>query len=340
MPPRRTAVSTAVELARKRRKKKEEERKEEKVEEPVSKPAVVSAQPSTPSQAAGTFVSERTKKPSGITLPGGRTFLGLTPDEVREIQQREGLEELPPIGEAIALEKKREEAPALLEQAGAFEEVTPQRTELSTSGVEGQFIENIPVAGPVASAISNLISPRGFEGPTTPETIREQALRKIRDNSFREGTNAQVKFGTFIEGIPVAGPAVSKYVSGLIQTPSGNAEDITAELASLGEEATNNQEKTQSGKMPSDYAMGRARAMEEQLAELEGRLKYLVNISPVLQAETDNVNRIEQKIFETKQRVDNFRAAASFALTADITGTGRVVPTDEQLYLELLEQSK
>ena len=227
-----------------------------------------------------------------------------------------------------------------LEQAGAFEEVTPTRTELSTSGVEGEAIEDVLIAGPVASAIGNLVNPRGFEGPVTEETIREQALRKIRDDAFAEGTSNQVKWGTFIETIPIAGKAVSNYASGLIQTPSGNANDIIREIESLGTEATNNQEKTRSGIMPPEFALARARQMEEQLAVLEGRLKYLVNISPVLQAEVDNVNAIEQKIFETKERTDNFRTAAAFANTAAITGTGRAVPTDEQLFFELKEKAR
>ena len=235
------------------------------------------------------------------------------------------------------VQAEKQQVGGQLEQAGAFEEVTPRRKELSRSGVEGEFIENVPIAGPVASAISNLLNktPQGFDAPLSDETVREAGLRQISINEFQKGTSAQVKFGTLIEAIPIAGKLVSNYAAGLIQTPSANADAIIADITQLGEEATNNQEKTRSGIMPPEFAVARAKEMEEDIAELEGRLQYLVNISPILQAETDNVNKIETKIFQIKERIDNFRTAASFALTASITGTGRVIPTDEQIFFEL-----
>ena len=112
---------------------------------------------------------------------------------------------------------------------------------------------------------------------------------------------------------------------------------VLAEIEKIATTATNNQEKTRSGIMPAAFAMNRARVMEERIAELEGRLKLLINQSKVLQANTDQVNLMMQAILDAKIRTDNFRTAASFALTADLTGTGRIVPTDEQIYFELKE---
>ena len=332
------SVTLAKQVGKGRKEKKEEQ--EQKLidapnivpapaPEPTAEPTPT-AQPeffATEAQVKAAFGDRPVSRSERIQLDfallrGGGDIKGFGPDRGFTGEQAEIVKQ------AAEAERLRPEQQAQLEAAGAFEEVTPQRTELSTSTVA----QGVPIASPVAAAISNLLNPEGFEGPVTEETVREQALRKIRDDELKKGTSEQVKFGVLIESIPLVGKAVSTYAGGLIQTPSANADAIIGEIESLGQEATNNQEKTRSGIMPASFAMSRARQMEEQLAELEGRLKYLVNISPILQAETDNVNKIEQKIFETKERTDNFRTAAAFALTAELTGTGRPIPTDEQMF--------
>lgn len=335
MPQKRTAIET---ITAARRKKKRQEKIEKRAEEMRQESAQVeptkAVAPPLVTQPPGTggtpIPGAVTKGGGGVITIDGKDFV-VTPTQRDIIEGRVRPGRL--VGVSGAQAALQQAATGTLEQAGAFEEVTPTRTELSTPGVEGDF----PISSPIASAISNLISPKGFLDPLTDETIREKALRKVRFDEFKKGTSNQVKFGVFIETIPIAGKAVSSYVSGLIQTPSGNAENIFAEISAFGEEATNNQEKTRSGIMLASFAMARAKEMEEQIAELEGRLKYLVNISPILQAETDNVNKWETKIFQVKERIDNFRTAAAFALTADLTGTGRVVPTDEELYFALKE---
>jgi len=298
-----------------------------------------------PSTAEGTFVDVNTGKPSGITIDG-KTYLGLGPQDVEAIQQRRAEDAAigsTPIEESVREESLKESAMRPLEKAGAFEEITPTRTELSPENISGP-LGKLPVIGPIMNAIANVLTPQEFEQgfgiPITPETVREQALRTLRDDSFKEGLSLAESFGSFIESIPIIGSLARKYAAGLIETPSSNADAVIANLESLGTEATNNQEKTRSGIMPSEYAIDRARKMEEQIAQLEGRLKVLINSSPILQANTDEVNRIEQKIFETKERVNNFRNAARFAYTASLTGTGRVVPTDEQLFFELMDKRK
>ena len=108
----------------------------------------------------------------------------------------------------------------------------------------------------------------------------------------------------------------------------------------MGEEATNGQEKARSGIQDPFFALERAREMEQELAQLKGRLQLLVNQSPVLQANTDELNRMEDVIFKVETQISNYRTAATFALTAELTGTGRIVPTDEALFNELREARK
>ena len=75
--------------------------------------------------------------------------------------------------------------------------------------------------------------------------------------------------------------------------------------------------------------------MEEDLAKLEGRIKLLISTSAQLRASTDNVNLIQENILEAREKVNRYRTASEFGLTAQLTGAGRIIPTDEQLFFEL-----
>lgn len=308
-------------------------------------------------QRAGGGILTTKDQPSGIELPDDRTFLGLSPDEVREIQQRKGLG-LPLISERAEQERKKGEAIPILEEAGAFEEVTPREVELSP-----ELKTDIPFLTPTLGAASQVAKPRSvlgiardkgwfpkllpeiktgeeaFPTPETPEMLREAALRQISIDRFNKGTTEAEKWGAFMETLP-GFSFIDQWVQGVVEAPYGNTKDVLAEIEKIATTATNNQEKTRSGIMPPAFALDRVRIMEERIAELEGRLKSLINESKILQANTDEVNVMMQKILDAKIRTDNFRTTASFAYTAELTGTGRIIPTDEQLYFELKEGKK
>ncbi len=284
-------------------------------------------------------------------LATARARLAGLPEEValRDIRAPETAEEI----QQAKLIKGKAGFGEELEQAGAFEDVTPREVELSPD-----LKTDVPVITPTLGAASQFIEPRpilvwardkgwlgdffpekrtgeeAFAIPETPETLREAALRQISINAFNEDTTRAEKFGALMELLPAFG-AIDQWVQGVIESPHENALDVIAELKDIGEQATNSQEKTASGVMPASFAMNRARDMENDVAELEGRLKLLINQSKILQANPDQVNLMEEQILDAKIRIDNFRTAASFALTAEITGTGRVIPTDEQLFFEL-----
>ena len=173
--------------------------------------------------------------------------------------------------------------------------------------------------------------------PITPETLREAALREIRDASVKEGISISESVGTLIEGIPIVGSLASKYANGLLQTPSSNANDVLKEINKIKEAASTGQEKVRNNLEAPGYGLDRARSMEEDIAKLEGRIKALINTSPILRSNTDEVNGIQEQILEAKEKVSRYKNAASFGMTAELTGTGRVVPTDEELYFALKE---
>ncbi len=241
-----------------------------------------------------------------------------------------------------------------LEQAGVFEEVTPREQPLTSP-----LGTDIPIITPSIAALSQIAGERSLLGiardkgffpkllpklkegveefptPETPETLREAALREIRQLSFDEGVSNAEGFGTFVEAIPLVGSLARKFAGGLVETPSANADNVIDEINKLKEAASTGQEKVRNGLEDPDYGLDRARQMEAGLAELEGRLKLLISTSPILQANTDEVNKIQEQVLEAKEKVNRYRTASSFGLTAQLTGTGRIIPTDEQMFFEL-----
>ena len=317
-------------------------------------------------QPGQTFKDPKTGETTGFVNPAGMVFLG-NPSDIAEIKARQerkaGFQGVGGTGAggevgSLAQQSASREAAGPLEAAGAFEDVTP--TEPNLEPYYQRPGEGAPVIGPSLGAFAEVPSrPQGLLGiarskgwikePVTgkeafgelpDETIREAALREIRQKSFDKGISLRETFGTVVEGIPLVGSLVSKYARGLIETPSANAQTVTSEINRIKEAASTGQEKVRNNLEDPEYGLTRAREMEEDLAQLQGRLKLLINTSPILRANADEVNLLQEQVLEAQEKVSRYRNAATFGLTAQLTGTGRVVPTDEQIYFELKELNK
>lgn len=313
-----------------------------------SRAAPVGAATDISKQSAQAYIQAREKRASQLMAQGVTS----NPTQARLIAAQELRETNFAQPPQKTIEQKKAEAAGLtgdLAEAGAFEEVTPQEVSLTPSS---KFGEGLPVIGPATAALQSVLgsaflkgwlsafkgkgaATAGSEFPITPETLREATLAEIRAEHFNEGISKGEAFGSLVESVPIAGSLVAKYASGLVETPSANADNVIAEIRSERERAATGAEKVRNGLMSPDYALSSARDMEENIAALEGRMKLLINSSPILRANADEVNKIQEEILRARERVAQFRQASVFALTAERTGTGRVVPTDEQLYFEL-----
>ena len=161
MPQKRTAIETIVAATRKKKKKEEE--------------TVVTPSPVTPPQitpppvippTGGTYTDPRTGRVSGIELPDGRTFLGLSPKEVASIQQKEKITDMPTIQEAAQLERTKELAGQVgqVPPPGApiadildYEQAAKSALGLTAAGIAG---------GAATGAAAGLIG-----GPAAPITV-------------------------------------------------------------------------------------------------------------------------------------------------------------------------
>ena len=335
-------------MAEKKTKKEKEEELRETLTEIVA--------PAPPPPDAPKVFREKGGRLTGVEIEG-KPFLGLDPETVRNlIRRREEKLATPPgaveVAEAQQQQERVEQAPAALEQAGAFEQVTPREVSLKSKPKAG---EEIPLIGTGISAVESVLAnaarkgfipifepgseavtgEKAFPIPMTEETLREASLREISIRSFDEGISRRESVGSLIEAIPIVGQVANRYASGLTETPSSNAQDVLAEINRIKEAASTGQEKVRNNLEEPDFGLSRAREMEEDLAKLEGRIKILILTSSILRASSDNVNTIQEQILEAREKVSRYRRAASFGLTAQLTGTGRVVPTDEQMFFEL-----
>ena len=111
-------------------------------------------------------------------------------------------------------------------------------------------------------------------------------------------------FGTFIEGVPVAGGAARKYSGGLITTPSSQVDDINAIRGTQLAYARNLREWVGMGTIDPQFAFEEFERLEREGQEWESKLKLLIIQSAMLQSSPEEVQGIEidnQIFFEVIQ---------------------------------------
>ena len=303
------------------------------------------------------FIQQR-EKIAGKLMEGGASYKSAVKDATKIIS---GMDIGTSAQKLVSdVQSEKEGAARELENLGAFEEVTPKESQLLPT--EPSLLEkSIPFFGRSLAALATTrniaeltggsAEGLGFGGVSEGEaqqafpaldnaTARELLLNQIRQESFKKGISLHESIGSLTESIPVVGSLVSKYASDLIEDPSGNAANVIGEINKVKEAASTGQEKVRNGLENPEYGLTRARQMEEEIARLEGRMKLLVLSSPILRANSDQVNLIQEQILESQEKISRYKQAASIGLAAQITQTGRIVPTDEKMLLELKRYSE
>ena len=238
--------------------------------------------------------------------------------------------------EAARAEQAQEE----LAEQGFFDIKEPERTELDIPEEENRVlggVQNLPVVGPAISAMAFIIADTLGDKTTfpvetliqDPVTAREIALQEIQKEVIKQGIKDSEKFGAIIESIPVAGSLVSRYVSGLIETPSGNVNTIVSEVEKINSMAQNTREKAATGKIDPFIAAERLDVMERDVARLAQKIHLLSLASPELRANADALNKIETVILDAKIRINDAKVSAAGGLVAPAT--------DSNIFLTLKE---
>lgn len=336
------------------RKKKEEEERVAKQEQETEK-KVVDLSKLTEEQlekrrrehlAAGPVVTPRPEvlrgpagAPSGIEV-NGRTFLGLTPEDVIDVQEQEqllpGAPGIAPRGvtqEAFAQQVGAAEG--LLRERGVLGARAPLRAETDLDLVGAGEEALSPTIGVLKELVRTAELFKGEPELTAPliddpQTILEISKRQAQLEVIQQGTTAAEKIGALVEAIPIIGSLAQKHASGMIQDPRSNVDTIVADIGQIRETASTMSEKAAAGKLGDPVeVLNVLDDMDTQVARLEQRIKLLSTQSAQLRADADALNKIETQIFRAKLRL--FEAKQSVAVGAVKE------PTPEQIMLDLME---
>jgi len=191
-----------------------------------------------------------------------------------------------------------------------IEQNKPEITDISPEYRPGQ---EVPVLGAGGVTIGNVLLDKivnpiwkkiSGENPNLvlePENVRSAAIRQIEQDAIDEGVTWSESFGAVVEGIPLVGSLVSKYASGLIETPSGNVNTITQEIGQARTKAMKWESWANQGIISQNVLEENLNQMDTDIIKLEARIKVLANFSPELRYNSDGINLIEEKILNAKE---------------------------------------
>lgn len=289
-----------------------------------------------------------------VETPTGETFIDTSKDEQKKLAEQQGGVKVaggqvvqPTVqtqtGLQPSLEQQQQQAGAeqFIQESGVLEDVAP---EFENLGFTQQGADN-PL-GPTAASINNLILLSAQDGSLekffkdeqskkmvreagekAPEAIAGIARNELEKQIYQEGLTASAKFGVFVEAIPLAGGLISKFGSGLVDTPTGTIRDMQSQINALREAAEFQASSAQQGRVDPRLAVETIQDMEDRVTDMEIRMKYLIQFSTILRANPEQINIIETELFRTKQKLFVAKqVAAAGALQA---------PTGNEVYLEL-----
>jgi len=250
---------------------------------------------------------------------------------------------------SLAEQIRQRAAEQFIQESGVLEEKQPKKTELDIE--KKGIVENLPILGSTAKAggeaLSGLVGKplaerflKGFfpgadlsdTTPTliqNPETMREMALQEIQRKVIKQGTTTSEKVGALIEAIPIVGGLVSKYARGLIETPSGNVDAIVSIIGEMKTSATSMAKQARTGIIDPYDAIERITEYENEIAALEQKIRLLALESAELTANSEQLNKIEMQILETRRIMYNAKQSAAMGVIAPAS--------DSNIFLKLNE---
>ncbi len=275
---------------------------------------------------------------SGVTLPSGNTYLGLSPDEAEEIIQRETKKSATPGGAAEFSQRiNTAQLSQQLEQQKVFEPPIQEqelKTKIDTADESIIPAGNLPIISPSIRSLRNQavlnslgdkkIKNMGLEEfRNSPESIEEPMLNKIITNEIdlevlKSGEAKASQLGILIESIPVVGSLSRKYIGGLIKTPSREVDEIVSQLKDIETDVNQQGGWSKEGSLNPAIAIKNINNYEQQVQILESKIKFLIIQSSELQSSPEEVNKIQQQIRSLYSVISNARSQAAGAYISDV----------------------
>ena len=254
-----------------------------------------------------------------LELARARGLQAGLPEEEMPISMRKKITTPEEIEEQKRLDEEQErlkkEKPVELEQERIITEERPERRQLDPLQSPAA---QIPVLGGIIEAgtkalydsFKKNIRKKGVETTVTlpsgeavlsPEVLRNKALTAIEEKVYKEGATASEKFGLIIEGLPIIGGLIGKYGGGLIETPRGNVEQLRKTIKKERTRATKYETWSRTGELKPSVAKEQIEEIERNVQRAESRIKYLIELSPTLQYNTDEIDTIETEILSVRE---------------------------------------
>lgn len=257
----------------------------------------------------GIYVEARTGRPSGITLPDGRTFFGLSPEEIRDIQIKEGRFgkplDLPLISEKTELEERKERALGLIQREAEMpREAVPEIQEEQRK----QNWINTLLFGPVLPEGTQLaagtlpLGPSGLAAGAAGAGGTRIGLKALGAGYFTKAISlfkGKLGVGTAAIGGGFAGAIIKDILE-------GGATERQGAINTYGQLATDVMDNVRMGIQTPQQAERDLRTLEEDLNRLQTEIKGGIISQQYLKL-TGQMNDINADILDAQQQIINAR---------------------------------
>ena len=279
--------------------------------------------PNEPAQPAQ-IIRDQNDVPVGITSPEGVTLTGLSQGQIRELTElyakRRGLGsstgETAGVVEQADVKKLKETEKA---QQQIIQEQDPELRELN---FPLKPEEKVPAVGAGAAITGRLLIDEvisginknygiglkgGADSRLEPEILQTLAATEVERQVYEEGLTANQKLGAIIEAIPIVGALARKYIKGITLTPSGEVDDLIAEIDINLNLAKVSVDLSLAGQYDAQQAITSIENTELELQRLESKMKFLIGYSAILQSNPEQVNALELKILLARKELLKYK---------------------------------
>jgi hypothetical protein len=268
----------------------------------------------------GVYRDSKTGELSGVEIDG-KTYLGLNPDEVREIVERKREKtELPTGAYDIGEREKARQIDEITQGAqGLTQENIANLSDISFTPEErvGSDIPGVGGTAAVADLLFNQWGDDGILGTKQPRQaedilLQEEVLKRaaqgktmsnIEIEVYKRGLSESQKFGAMIEAIPVFGKLTNQWLRGLIETPSSAVEKLESQLDTEIERASI---LSKSGLDPV-FVSSEITAIELNVKKLQAKMKLLIGVSAELRSQPETVNELTEKIYNKLVLLEGYK---------------------------------
>jgi hypothetical protein len=258
---------------------------------------------SAPSQQVGNVKLSKEEYQAAKSAMGFESGKGgmITPqvEQLPAVQQNLVQQNIPsPTLQQYQTEQKKEEEKLQTETTQAAQDVNLNPS--VPQGTIGQIVDKTPVLGTVAETLGTVFrGKRDFMG-SEPRTLATADLTNVEYQVINEGVDNNLKFGAVIESLPIVGSLVNKYARGLINTPSGQIDDLSSQLIPLRKQAVNYQAIAKLSPTLRQQALNNIEEIELQIQAIESKIRLTANYSAEARANPEKLDLIELNLKNTR----------------------------------------